>query len=105
MAAKKQQVKKQEPVQQAEPVIAIEEQAATTIKIRPETKARLDILKGMLNLPDYNSTISKIIEIIPEKLSTDNEIVLKMTRQKYNWFMKRFQRDCDLRTEFDRAVR
>jgi len=104
MAAKKQQVKKQEPVQQVEPVIAIEEQAATTIKIRPETKAKLDELKEMLKVPDYNTTVARLIELIPERLSTEQTITLVIPAGKYRWLVSH-QDSCDTRRLLADSVR
>ena len=105
MAAKKQQQEKAtEPVQKAEPVIAIEEQAATTIKIRPETKAKLDELKEMLKVPDYNTTVARLIELIPERLSTEQTITLVIPAGKYRWLLSH-QDSCDTRRLIADSVR
>jgi len=105
MSAKKpQQVKKQEPVQQAEQTAAPAEEprTTTTIQVSTENKGRLEILKGMLNQPDYNSTISRIIDIIPQKLSTEQEVHLVMTQSKFIW-LRGHQDNCDCRRFLDEA--
>ena len=105
---KPQQVKKQEPVQQAEqaasPAINGQERATSTIQVSIETKGRLDVLKDILNQPDYNSTVSRIIDIIPEKLSTEEEIHLIMPVGKYRWLLSH-QDHCDCRQFLEGVVR
>lgn len=101
MAAKKpQQVKKQEPVQQAEQ----DQRATTTVQVKTETKGKLEILKGMLNQPDYDSTIARLIDTIPEKLSSEEEIHLIMPVGKYRWLLSH-QDQCDCRKFLADAVR
>jgi hypothetical protein len=68
----------------------------TTIQIRNETKAKLEMLKGMLNQPDYNSTLARIIDLVPQQLSSDEVIHLKMPASKYRWLMAH-QNTCDCR--------
>ena len=105
MSAKKsQQVKKQEPVQQAEQMAAPAEEprTTTTIQVNTENKGRLEILKGMLNQPDYNSTLSRIIDIIPQTLSTEQEIHLVMPVSRFRWLLAH-QDSCDCRQALNDA--
>lgn len=105
MAAKKpQQVKKQEPQKtaEAETTPAEEPRTTTTIQVSTENKGRLEILKGMLNMPDYNSTISRIIAIIPQKLSTEEEIHLVMPVSRFRWLIAH-QDSCDCRNALNDA--
>jgi hypothetical protein len=94
MAAQKQQVKQQEPT----------EKTTTTIQVKVETKGKLEILKGMLNQPDYDSTITRIIETIPEKLSDGDQIHLTMTKSKFDWLMA-FQNNPDCSRHLKASVR
>ena len=124
MAAKKpQQVKKQEPQKTAEtipPIVAKpggtepgtrsmvqapadeQQRTTTTIQVSTENKGRLEILKGMLNQPDYNSTISRIIDIIPQTLSTEQEIHLVMPVSRFRWLLAH-QDSCDCRDALNDA--
>ena len=105
MSAKKpQQVKKPEPVQQAEQMAAPAEEprTTTTIQVSTENKGRLEILKGMLNQPDYNSTLSRIIDIIPQTLSTEQEIHLVMPVSRFRWLLAH-QDSCDCRQALNDA--
>lgn len=105
MAAKKQQQEKAtELVQKVEPVIVIEEQTATTIKIKPETKAKLDEIKEMLKVPDYNTAVARLIEFIPERLSTEQTITLVIPASKYRWLLSH-QDSCDTRRLLADSVR
>jgi hypothetical protein len=107
-AKKQQQVKKQEPVPNAESngipmdTIVAQEGAPTTIKLKVETKGRLEILKGMLGLDDYDATVSKLIDTIPQKLSTEQEVHLVMTQSKFIW-LRGHQDNCDCRQFLDEA--
>ena len=103
-AKKPQQVKKQEPVQQAEQMAAPAEEprTTTTIQVSTKNKDRLEILKGMLNQPDYNSTLSRIIAIIPEKLSTEQEVHLVMPVSRFRWLIAH-QDSCDCRAALNDA--
>jgi hypothetical protein len=96
------QIAKKEPVKQVEQMVAPDEQAPTTIKLKPETKGRLEILKGMLGQPDYDSTVSRLIDMIPQKLSTEQEVHLVMTQSKFMW-LRAHQDNCDCRRFLDEA--
>jgi hypothetical protein len=63
--------------------------AATTIKVKPDTKDRLKSLKEMFGCEDYDATVSRLIDFIPEKLSTDEQVTIVMTMQKFNWVKSR----------------
>jgi len=121
-AKKQQQVKKQEPQKTTEtvpPIVAKpggtepgtrpmiqapaeEPRTTTTIQVSTENKGRLEILKGMLNMPDYNSTIGRIIDIIPQKLSTEQEVHLIMPVSRFRWLLAH-QDSCDCRTALNDA--
>jgi hypothetical protein len=73
-----------------------QQQAATTIKLKQATKSRLEILKGLLNQPDYDGVVTRLIDILPAKISTEQEIHLIMPISKYRWLMAH-QDTCDCR--------
>lgn len=79
--------------------VAIEQdrQAPTTMKIKPDTKSRLEDLKEIFNLTDLDSVVNRLIEVLPKKLSTETEVHLVMTKSKYTWLMAK-QDTCDCRT-------
>ena len=57
----------------------------TTIKVYPDVKARLDELGIMFKTPDYNSTISQLIEFIPERLSSSDRVHIIVPAHKFEW--------------------
>ena len=70
--------------------------APTTIKVKPETKGKLDTLKEMFKT-DYDGTVARLIETMPKHLSNDEEVHLVMPVSKYRWLMAH-QDSCDCRT-------
>jgi hypothetical protein len=108
MASKKPIPKKQEPPAEqaaANPTAATEpERTTSTVQVRIETKGRMEILKGMLNLQDFDAVITRLIDNLPEKLSTEEEKHLVMTSSKYRWLMEQ-QHSCDCRNFLQEAVR
>lgn len=115
MAAKKQQngtetAKQPEPAPESTQMRTVapsadpqpEPDSPTTIKVKPETKAKLDILKGMLNQPDYNSVLARIIELVPQQLSNEKVVHLKMPISRYRWLMAK-QDSCDCRNALNDA--
>jgi hypothetical protein len=101
MAAKKQNGKEQKAEQVATENAQMRtepdgQRETTTIQIRNETKAKLEMLKGMLNQPDYNSTLTRIIDLVPQQLSNDEIVHLQMPASKYRWLMAH-QNTCDCR--------
>lgn len=80
------------------------EKTTTTIQVKVETKGKLEMLKGMLSQPDYDGTISRLIDTIPAKLSTEETIVLEMPKSKYRWLLSH-QDSCDCRTFLRDAVK
>jgi hypothetical protein len=95
MAAQKQQAK-----QQQEPT----EKTTTTIQVKVETRGKLDTLQKMLNQPDVDSTVTRLIEFIPEKLSDGDQIHLTMTKSKFDWLMA-FQNNPDCSRHLKASVR
>lgn len=78
---------------------AIEQDKATptTMKVKPDTKARLEELKGVFKLPDLDAVVGRLIDTLPKRLSTETEVHLVMTKSKYTWLMAK-QDTCDCRT-------
>jgi hypothetical protein len=79
------------PADQPEPV------SPTTIKLKGLTKSRLDALKGIMKIDDYDGVVNRLIDNLPAKLSTETEVHLVMTKSKYTWLMAK-QDTCDCRT-------
>ena len=110
MSAKKpQQVKKQEPQQNMAPVPEVQPEPAsarttTTVQVRIETKGRLESLKEVMRVDDFDGVIQRLINTIPERLSTEEEKHLVMTASKYRWLMAK-QDSCDCRQALADAVR
>ncbi|MFA5379856.1 MAG: hypothetical protein WC455_29120, partial [Dehalococcoidia bacterium] len=52
------------PADQPEPV------SPTTIKLKGLTKSRLDALKGIMKIDDYDGVVNRLIDNLPAKLST-----------------------------------
>jgi hypothetical protein len=69
----------------------------TTIKLKGLTKSRLDALKGIMKIDDYDGVVNRLIDNLPAKLSTETEVHLVMTKSKYTWLMAK-QDTCDCRT-------
>lgn len=77
-------------------------QAPTTMKIKPDTKARLDILKGVMKIDDYDAVVCRLIDNLPTRLSTEEEVHLVLPVSKYRWLMAH-QDSCDCRTCLNNA--
>ena len=88
----------------ASTVPGTEVKATTTVQVRVETKGRLESLKEMFRQPDYDSTITRLIDNIPEKLSTEQEVHLIMPASKYRWLLAK-QDTCDCRACLKECVR
>jgi hypothetical protein len=71
--------------------------APTTIKLKGPTKTRLDTLKEVMKVGDYDAVVNRLIDNLPAKLSTETEVHLVMTKSKYTWLMAK-QDTCDCRT-------
>lgn len=78
--------------------------APTTIKVYPDVKAKLDELGAMLKTPDYNTTVSRLIEFIPDRLSTNEEVHLIIPAHKFAW-LKAKQCCSDATALLTRSVR
>ena len=129
MASKTLQVKKQEPVKKVEqktpaqvppmvakpggtepgirpmvqaPVDVQEQRTTTTIQISMENKGRLEILKGMLDIGDFDGVVTRLIDALPQKLSTEQEIHLVMPVSKFRWLLAH-QDSCDCRAALNDA--
>jgi hypothetical protein len=74
-----------------------EPSASTTIKLKGPTKTRLDTLKEVMKVGDYDAVVNRLIDNLPAKLSTEQEIHLVMSKSKYTWLMAK-QDTCDCRT-------
>jgi hypothetical protein len=80
------------------PIISTQETVSpTTIKLKGLTKSRLDALKGIMKIDDYDGVVNRLIDNLPAKLSTETEVHLVMTKSKYTWLMAK-QDTCDCRT-------
>jgi hypothetical protein len=71
--------------------------APTTIKLKGPTKTRLDTLKEVMKAGDYDAVVNRLIDSLPAKLSTEQEVHLVMSKSKYTWLMAK-QDTCDCRT-------
>lgn len=80
-------------------VPGVEVKATTTVQVRVETKGRLESLKEMFRASDYDSTITRLIDNIPAKLSTEEIVILEMTRSKHRWLISKISHSdqCDCR--------
>lgn len=94
------------PTAPAEPVQGTDEQdkqTPTTMKIKPDTKSRLEGFKEIFNLTDLDAVVNRLIDIVPKKLmSTEETVHLVMTRSKYRWLVAK-QNSCDCRTCLDES--
>lgn len=93
------------PVQRTTPLDeAIEQDKATptTMKIKPDTKGRLEELKTVMKLPDLDAVVGRLIDTLPKRLSTEQEIHLVMPVSKYRWLMAH-QDTCDCRNCLNEA--
>lgn len=73
-----------------------ERQIPTTMKIKPETKGRLENLKEVFKLSDLDAVVNQLIDTLPKRLSTEQEVHLVMPASKYRWLMAH-QDTCDCR--------
>jgi hypothetical protein len=87
----------QPPATVSVPVEQLEPAAPTTIKLKAATKARLETLKGIMKIDDFDAVVTRLIDNLPAKLSTETEVHLVMTKSKYTWLMAK-QDTCDCRT-------
>jgi hypothetical protein len=79
-----------------------DKQAATTMKIKPDTKARLEDLKGVMKLTDLDAVVGRLIDTLPKRLSTEDQVHLVLPVSKYRWLMAH-QDTCDCRTCLNEA--
>ena len=95
-----------EPVKQMEQPAAApiadaaeqDKQAPMTMKIKPDTKSRLEELKDIFKASDLDAVVNRLIEVLPQKMSTEQEIHLIMPVSKYRWLISKcYQHDCDCR--------
>lgn len=81
---------------------AEDQQAATTMKVKPETKSRLEVLKDVMKADSLDGVVCRLIDSLPAKLSTEQEVVLKMPVSKYRWLLAH-QDSCDCRACLNEA--
>ncbi|MFA5415479.1 MAG: hypothetical protein WC295_08295 [Methanoregula sp.] len=93
MSKNNQQNREQEPPSEPQP----DQNPATTIKLKATTKSRLELLKGIMKIDDFDAVVCRLIDNLPAKLSTETEVHLVMTKSKYTWLMAK-QDTCDCRT-------
>lgn len=94
-----------EPVKQTEQPAAApiadaaeqDKQVPMTMKIKPDTKSRLEELKDIFKVSDLDAVVNRLIEVLPQKMSTETEVHLVMTKSKYTWLLAK-QDTCDCRT-------
>lgn len=81
------------PLEQA---VEQDRQAPMTMKIKPDTKTRLEDLKDVFKVPDLDAVVGRLIDTLPKRLSTEEEIHLVLPVSKYRWLMAH-QDTCDCR--------
>lgn len=88
------EIQKTTPIEEA---IEQDKATPTTMKVKPDTKARLEELKGIFKVPDLDAVVGRLIDTLPKRLSTETEVHLVMSKSKYTWLMAK-QDTCDCRT-------
>jgi|WetSurMetagenome_2_1015567.scaffolds.fasta_scaffold578240_2 hypothetical protein len=65
----------------------------TTVQVSTVTRARLDTLQTVMNVPDINAVITRLIDVVPKKLSTEDEIHLVLPASRYRWLLVHQDKD------------
>jgi len=87
------EIRKTTPIEEA---VEQDKQTATTMKIKLDTKTRLEELKEVFKAPDLDAVVGRLIETLPKRLSTEEQVHLVMPATKYRWLMAH-QDTCDCR--------
>jgi hypothetical protein len=73
--------------------IAQDRRTTTTVQVSTANRARLDTLQKVMNVPDLNSVITRLIDVVPKKLSTEEEVHLVLTASRYRWLLVHQDKD------------
>jgi hypothetical protein len=73
--------------------IGQDRRTTTTVQVSTANRARLDTLQKVMNVPDLNMVVTRLIDGVGKKLSTEEEVHLVLPASRYRWLLVHQDKD------------